>query len=236
MGWSMGKAAASPPPRRYERKYAVPELGRQEFEESLRLHPALFSPIYQGRFVNNLYFDTPDLENYQDNVDGVSARVKIRIRWYGDLYGEIERPVLEIKHKRGHEGWKESVALAPFPLQKGFSARDIEKQTRSADLPGEVKSRLAGLELRLMNRYYRRYYRSADGKFRITVDSGLEWYRIAPLFNNLMNRSRDDVGLIVELKYDCRFDSDAARVSDIFPFRLTRSSKYVSGLDAVTFS
>ncbi|MFT7452391.1 MAG: hypothetical protein ACI9VN_003123 [Patescibacteria group bacterium] len=37
--------------------------------------------------------------------------------------------------------------------------------------------------------------------------------------------------MIVELKYDIVDDEDAQYISNLFPFRLTKSSKYVSGVD-----
>lgn len=41
---------------------------------------------------------------YQDNLIGISDRMKVRIRWYGALLGLIEEPVLELKIKRGFLG------------------------------------------------------------------------------------------------------------------------------------
>ena len=60
----------------------------------VKLHPSMFYEPYPPRYVNNLYLDTEDMENYLDNVSGVAERRKVRIRWYGDLFGDIGRPML----------------------------------------------------------------------------------------------------------------------------------------------
>ena len=55
------------PDYRYERKFFISELTKDEVESLVRLHPAWFSEIYNQRFVNNIYFDSLNLTNYLDN-------------------------------------------------------------------------------------------------------------------------------------------------------------------------
>ena len=99
---------------RYERKFLISQLSRHEIESIIRLHPAAFSEIYHQRFVNNIYFDTVGLSAYKDNLTGISDRLKVRIRWYGDLFCLIEEPFLELKIKRGFLGGKLRFPLASF--------------------------------------------------------------------------------------------------------------------------
>ena len=86
----------------------------REIEALVNLHPAIFSQIYHPRFVNNLYLDSLSLNSYFCHVNGLKDRVKVRIRWYGDLFGPVDEPVLELKIKRGSLGRKESFPLASF--------------------------------------------------------------------------------------------------------------------------
>ena len=86
---------------RYERKFFISGLKKEDIEFMVKLHPAIFREIYHERTVNNLYFDSYEMKSYLDNVSGNSQRAKVRIRWYGDLFGIIEKPVLEVKIKRG---------------------------------------------------------------------------------------------------------------------------------------
>jgi hypothetical protein len=230
----MERAAARSASRRFERKFFVPGWGRKEVEAGIRVHPALFSEIHRIRDVNNLYLDTPDLGGYRDNINGVSSRTKVRVRWYGDLFGRIDTPVLEVKHKRGNVGWKEGFPLPGFELNRDFQAEALAYLLRTADLPQPVRIRLISIEVRLLNRFRRRYFRSADRRFRITVDDGLEWYRINPRFNSFVARAEDRQQVILELKYKEEHDARAAAITGSFRFRMTRSSKYVRGLEAVS--
>ena len=91
---------------RYERKYKVSDLNHHVILQSIRMHPVGLRKIYPDRQINNIYFDTPDLNNYFDNIDGNMDRMKIRIRWYGDCFKYIDKPVLELKIKRGLLGKK----------------------------------------------------------------------------------------------------------------------------------
>ena len=85
---------------RYERKFIAPALTYSEIKSTIKHHPYMFSEIYHQRHINNIYFDTINLNNLSANVDGFSNRIKIRIRWYGDLFGRIKKPVLELKIKK----------------------------------------------------------------------------------------------------------------------------------------
>ena len=90
---------------RYERKYVVSGLSTADLERCIKTNPGLFTEIYQQRSINNIYLDSADLQHYFDNVNGAPARGKVRIRWYGKLFGEVTRPVLELKLKSQDGNW-----------------------------------------------------------------------------------------------------------------------------------
>ncbi|MCW5556507.1 MAG: VTC domain-containing protein [Verrucomicrobiae bacterium] len=56
-------------------------------------------------------------------------------------------------------------------------------------LPEAVRMELAHMEPALINRYRRKYFLSADGHYRITVDTGLEFYRVHRHDNRFLVRS-----------------------------------------------
>lgn len=57
---------------------------------------------YSRGTINSLYFDTPDLQEYQKSDDGDYKREKIRIRWYDNPSKDETVPVyLELKSKKG---------------------------------------------------------------------------------------------------------------------------------------
>src|SRR5438128_2681817 len=86
---------------RYERKFVVPREAWSRVESAIRFNPAIFSKAFEPRTVNNLYLDSPALRHYFLNLAGAAERTKVRIRWYGSLFGHVPRPVLEFKCKRG---------------------------------------------------------------------------------------------------------------------------------------
>jgi hypothetical protein len=224
----MAEPAASP--ARYERKFVTFEIDPAEALAVIRFHPAAFREAYPPRWVNNLYFDTPSLDHYQANVRGVANRVKCRIRWYGDALGPVARPTLELKRKRGLVGSKESHPLRPFELDTGFDARGVLEKS---DLPAPLECDLASLCPILMNRYRRRYFLSGDGSYRLTLDSELAYRPIARAGGCFRARAVGDGRVIVELKFGLGGERGASRIANRFPFRLTRSSKYVLGVEAL---
>ena len=218
---------------RYERKFLVDRLDQYQVMGLIKRHPAMFYQPYPPRFINNFYMDTADMMNYHDNVVGAANRHKARIRWYGDLIGQIEDPVLEFKIKRGLVGTKKHHPIPGFEVVPGFEAQMVMLSAAASDLPPEVKRYLRTVDIVLLNNYHRRYYVSKDGRFRLTLDTGMAFYRIGRLSNRLVNKQIDQRNVIVELKYDIDHDVSAYRVSTFFPFRVTKSSKYVQGIDRV---
>jgi SPX domain protein involved in polyphosphate accumulation len=218
---------------RYERKYVAPGLSRQEVEALVKMHPAMFSEIYHIRHVNNIYFDSLAMKNYFANIDGLQHRVKCRIRWYGDLFGEIDKPILELKIKNGLMGKKESYLLENFTLDENFRLETLREIFRKSEVPDIVELDLMTLQPSLLNRYKRKYFQTADRNYRITIDTDLEYYRIDPQGNTFLQKSRDDFNIVVELKYNKENDPLAESISRSFPFRLSRNSKYVNGIQRV---
>ncbi len=228
----MGHTVAEPAAidLRYERKFVTFELDLAETLAVVRLHPAFFREAFHARWVNNIYFDTPSFDHYHANVRGVANRVKCRIRWYGAPHGPIARPTLELKRKRGLVGHKESYALRPFDLDPGLDARCLFEKS---DLPGPLRCDLASLRPVLMNRYRRRYFVSRDERYRLTLDAELGFR--PPTRGSVRSPLRvgRDGRVIVELKFGIGKEDEAARIATRFPFRMTRSSKYVVGVDAL---
>lgn len=215
---------------RYERKFMT-ELRAWEIETVLRAHPAHFREIHAERKVNNIYLDTLDDRDYFQNVDGLSNRRKTRLRWYGETFRRIERPVLEVKIKRGYLGTKESHPLAPLRVGPGFEGHDLKKLFDESQLDDSVRWELRDLEPRLLNCYLRKYFLSACGRFRATIDRDLAYHAVGRGRNRFVHCVRDEVHTILELKYEAAADDAADEVTSRLPFRATRSSKYVMGRD-----
>lgn len=221
------------PAYRYERKYFVDELDANQAIAHIKHHPAMFSEIYHPRYINNIYFDSPLMDNYSDNVDGSPERKKARIRWYHELFGRVEDPTLEFKIKKGFMGTKIQYPFPCFHFGKGFSEQDLRGAVQSSDLPGDVINYLQASEPVLVNRYLRWYFATPDRHFRVTVDRDLSFYHLTKNNNRFLFRQTDHNSIVIELKYHKEYDPEAGRISSGFPFRMTRSSKYVQGIERV---
>lgn len=229
-----GMPPAARPPARYERKFRIEELDLPRAVALVRAHPAMFGEFHPPRHVNNIYLDSPFLDCFSDNVQGHGDRHKVRIRWYGELFGKIARPVLEIKIKRGLVGWKEQYPLREFTLGPGFDVGVLRRIFGQSELPPGLGARLAAGGPTLLNRYARLYYATPDRRFRLTVDTDLTFYHIGRHSNLFLRREVERDVIIIELKYAPEREAEAARLTAAFPFRVTKSSKYVQGVERVS--
>lgn len=218
------------PDQRFERKFYLPGLSKRVFEVMLKNHPMRFREVYPQRFVNNIYLDTFDLSNYSDSVIGISKRMKVRLRWYGALKGNIEKPRLELKIKNNMLGAKAGFQLNEISIDNELSKIRIINLFRASNIPMHLLLYLKSLHLVLMNRYIRKYYRSSDGNYRITVDSMVNYYRLSQLRNSFSHKATNKNVTIIELKYDKACDKYAKYVTCHFPFRVNKISKYLEGV------
>ncbi|MEN9020673.1 MAG: VTC domain-containing protein [Verrucomicrobiaceae bacterium] len=224
------KTSEKPNHFRYERKFTT-RWPYQNTIALIRRNAAQFREIYAERHINNIYFDDLDFANYFANDDGIRNRLKTRIRWYGDLSGAIKRPALEIKVKRGWAGEKPTFKLAPFTLGPNFSSLDAQALFRRSDLPGWIHQRVIMESPMIINRYARRYFLSADGHCRLTIDRDLRFFR-CPFPGDFVPRFHEPrETLIIEMKYSCDGDLGIDIFSNDFRFRMTKFSKYATGVN-----
>ena len=96
---------------RFERKFHAERTSLAKILWMVRSHSYGLFEVYPSRYINNIYFDTNCLKSYVDNVEGVSDRHKIRLRWYGNDREQLTNSRLEIKIKRGVAGFKKSYQM-----------------------------------------------------------------------------------------------------------------------------
>ncbi len=216
---------------RYETKYLLEmSYGESTLIEAIRRHPSCFREVYPPRKVNSIYFDTLDFTAASDHISGISKRVKVRVRWYGNIFGKI-KPALEFKGKSGGVGTKDvfSLDLMEFPA---YIKKDKWLAVmRNNSLPVVTKNLFTSLNPSLMNSYKRRYFRSACGRFRITLDKELKFYSISAMHVPSKPCQSLEYTFIMEVKYSVKDRNDADRITKHFPFRVTKSSKYVMGIN-----
>ena len=208
---------------RYERKYRAEETTLSEVFQTIKLHPASFRKAFPDRCINSIYLDTYELDYYNDNIAGISDRIKQRIRWYGPDLEHITNPVLEIKLKNNEIGYKRYAELPAFKPGQNFSYDAYMKQHLWLATNNIVPT--------VMIRYLRSYFLSFDKKIRITVDREQAFYPVDQKLNFNIQPYTDKT-IIIELKYPADYYKNHDNFTQGLPFRMTRNSKYVQAIMA----
>lgn len=218
-------------PMRYEVKFAAAGSHLDRVLAWLRLHPAGFRTAHPDRRVHNVYFDSHDYAAVDEKLAGDSARHKLRYRWYGER-ALPDAGVLELKCRRNTYGWKLQHPVAAAPA---CSAWPAFVRALRAGLPVGPRGWLdEHPAVVLINRYERRYFVSADGRVRMTVDTGLAAYdqRLRARPNTTHAAPMPDQ-LVLECKF-ARADRElaVACLGDV-PIRVSAHSKYALAVAAI---
>ena len=203
---------------RYERKYLSFRNDGYIFKKFLIKNN--FRNIFDKRVINSIYFDTTDLKFFTENIEGISRRKKVRLRWYND---DFAKSILEIKNKKEFLVWKEN-----FPININDDSNYNFLNLKKNSLNKIYIFKKFNLIPKIKISYSREYFLSSCGNFRATVDTDLSMNRnlkskIPPYF---MNRD------ILEFKYNQNKDTLFRNfVNDVgIKFRFQKYSKYVSGV------
>jgi len=221
-----------PADARYEIKFVADATRYRELEQWIRLNPMGFRTSYPPRWVNNVYFDTPDLFAFAENLSGSSARSKVRLRWYGDTF-HADSSKLEVKRRRNTFGWKHQYPAGPIDLRSG-SWRRIRRSLRQQLSPEGKAWFDTHPQPVLINRYHRQYFESPGGILRATLDRSQRVYdqrlRSQP---NLRNRSNLPDTLVVEIKFLLADRDLGEQAIAGIPIRVSRNSKYMIGVESI---
>lgn len=217
---------------RYEVKFVGPPTQRSAVENWLHTHPASFRTAYPPRQVNNIYFDDFNLSTYEENLTGISRRMKIRFRWYGLDTNEVAG-TFELKMKRNRLGWKEHLRIPSLRIE-GRPWGEIVCNLRD-QLPMEGRTWFDRYpQPTLINQYWRHYFVSYDGRVRVTLDGQQrvcdQRLRAIP---NLGYAANLPDALIVEVKASSADLELAGRAIQGIPIRVGRHSKYVVGVQSM---
>jgi len=215
---------------RNEIKYLLYNVDRKTLYIQYKLSGLLLTKSYPDRWVNNIYFDSINLELFNQSIEGISKRTKVRLRWYGHFHN-LENPVLEFKSKSGHKNIKKSILIKDkLTYDKNFS-NFFSSLINSKNLQKNYKHLLKGLRPVLANRYLRSYHSSANNKYRVTTDTSLSFANlITSSLSSLHWKKQKDVS-IVELKFMKSDDYITNFMTEIRSrYRVSQISKYTYGL------
>jgi SPX domain protein involved in polyphosphate accumulation len=222
----------NPSEQRFERKFTSENLSYSDLENILDIHPALFIKSHPDRWVNNIYYDTFNLDCYKDHVSGCASRSKYRVRWYGDHFNNNSLKTFEIKRKNGLVGSKIKFQLFENDIKFFFYCEGLNSLIRKPPIDMKIISHVENLNANVGNRYYRSYYETSDGLFRITIDKNLEFFAI-PEKKDHKIYSIADPTVILELKYNNKYENNVSLITNELPLRLSRMSKYILGIDSL---
>jgi hypothetical protein len=221
------------PHLRYEKKFVAEGFTPAEILARVGRHPCAFREVYPPRVVNNVYLDSASRRDYYDHINGTANRTKTRVRWYGPEFESAERPTLERKLRKGMVSGKAGHALPRLSLNGGCFRTLLRRNFETADLPPALRFALQHVEPALLNRYRRHYFLSRDGRFRLTVDSELQYAGVKPDGRPTSFLGPTSAVVIIELKFGPELAEKACLVTNTFPFRVSRFSKYVAGIQTI---
>ena len=213
---------------RFEKKFLIPPYYQNKIFDMILSNPYRFNESYKKRFINNIYLDDFNHNSAMDNINGNTIRSKFRLRWYGEKYG-IKKSVIEKKYKRGNVGNKNFFEINDFNFSRNSNKFSIKSQIENKSINYFLKDAIKCFNPELFNSYSRRYFTSYDKKIRITIDYGIENYKINSISHFRMPDYENKNKMIMEIKYDNNLLLDISSVCQYFPFRQERFSKFIYG-------
>lgn len=224
-------APETPESLRYELKLVCQEAAHDRVRMALRMQGSAIDELYPSRVVQSIYLDTLFGRALQENLAGLSRRVKLRFRWYGEESGRV-RGNLERKFRENTLGWKE-VHPIDADIQVDGAGRDAFVEALIEAAPEEARFQLReGLEPVQWIRYRRDYLTTADGLVRITLDTELVTadQRIRDTLSNSAPNPPSHV-LVVEVKCAPEAYEEAREIVRLLPIPVDRCSKFVLASD-----
>ena len=167
--------------------------------------------IYEPRKIYSLYFDNQNYDMYNDSIEGLTPRKKIRVRNYPNT--KDEKLYLEVKISS---------------VEGRFKTREVLSKNKFNELKttGILDSQYGLCKPCLYVMYYREYFKIND--VRISIDNNINY----KLFDENIQRNVDSS--IVEIKTSIKKNLD--NLTRDFPFQRTRFSKYCNGVEKVIFN
>lgn len=163
---------------------------------------------FPTRKIESTYFDNINLEMYQDSIEGIVPRKKIRIRKYPetkDNFYYLEKKLSSVEGR--------------FKTRKIITLEDSNKNFRDGILDNQYGICLPKIKVQ----YFRDYFVFSD--VRVSIDTNIFYQNIN---TDLIIR---DERIIVELKTNINKDID--KLYEDFPFQRTRFSKYCYAIETM---
>lgn len=224
-------------PWRFEYKYIIP------YQKALQVRNALAPYVardpYSSRaenhqyLVRSLYFDTRNLNFYQEKVDGDCDRVKFRLRAYATTLADAAALKAEIKVRKGTLMEKYTTPISREQYSSFMRDHHFNGAEDPVLLEFERYHWLKGLQPVILIQYFREGFVARDVKgIRITFDHRVASARAQSLFpDHPIFREHLRHAVIMEIKCkksQPRWLLDLAKNHGL---RIITSSKFARGIE-----
>ena len=195
---------------RIENKYILQRNKFQEFYKFLTKNS--FSILYPKRNIHSVYFDNSKLSSYNESIEGLVPRKKIRIRHY-------PKP----KEKNASENFLFEIKINSVEGKYKISQNTInsEKYLREGYFDNNYGLCFPNVEVS----YQRDYFSKAD--VRITLDSDIQY----KFYESKSGYSEKNI--IVEIKSN---NLNYNNIEEIYGLQKIRFSKYCEAIEHVGLS
>ena len=216
---------------REERKYPVP-AARAALVSAWLDARLPRDPQYPEGVVTSCYYDTANLDSYQESADGEFAKQKLRLRWYGDPVDPYAGVWLEVKSRDGARSTKQRFRYPStgIPNRLGLIIPDREELARRLrDLTGFTTLPVEPtLQPTALIRYSRIRWQSSDRSVRASLDTDVRTSnpRGAPVWLPVAD------GSVLELKSSGELPPYVAHLRRL-GLRRTAHSKYALAVETL---
>jgi hypothetical protein len=168
--------------RRFEQKLVIQPRFSAFVLEWLR-HACIVDPVYPANPVFSLYFDTSDLDSYQECLNGDVYKNKVRLRWYeAPTAGHSITAYIELKSKAGFgtDKRRKAVRLEAADLRPGNLNALTRKLVLEQVLPEMGYLPPGRLNPIIIISYRRRRYREPSSGISVTYDTNISSWAVMP--------------------------------------------------------
>jgi len=209
---------------RYEVKFPIKKVNEAVFYTWLTKN-SNYKKEYNTRLVNNIYFDTSNLNSLKENIIGLGNKTKVRLRWYGDNDSKI---FLEFKIKFNRVGKKIiiplEIKLNKINLKKVFTKQLLKNEYYNSEIVNFLNNKKL---IPVTKVSYKRKYYKINNDLRFTYDEKINYslYKV----NNFSKPLYDDFN-VLEMKVNSNGKEENINYLKKVPFPNTRFSKYLRSM------
>ncbi len=191
--------------KRHEIKFLINSKDKHELIDKNQL-----KKLFPDRIVESVYFDTEDLQFFNLSEEGITPRLKIRLRGYNNK--KLDN--LEIKTTKNYH--REKITIKNFI----FDNYELHKKLKKIGIKQIVKKKIRV-------KYLRSYY-MLEKIGRITLDRNIEFLSPDENFHNSKKIKQN----ILEVKVQ-KENIDKNFIEKIVNLKETRFSKYCIGINCL---